>query len=199
MAPSSFLQIALQADNFEISLTDTLSRVLQSPVDKNGSASLRPWSIPLHLTRDDMQAESAPIGWLRPEVRRFLEYYWPTEDLGEQMIEFGICRALQRDNTEGNCWQDGPEFAFISERLQKGGYETITREMNRLAKYMKGKGMFAECLDGRWYAILTVFAIISSLDAQVGAMNIMRFMLVLNQATFIPEALVNLLRAPCQF
>jgi hypothetical protein len=52
------------------------------------------------------------------------------------------------EGTVGNCHQDGPEFAFISDRILKGGHEVITRELARLAGYMRAKGMFSECLDG---------------------------------------------------
>jgi hypothetical protein len=50
----------------------------------------------------------------------------------------------------GNCHQDGPEFALIAQRLLDQGYEGLTREMNRLARYMKDKGMYSECLDGQF-------------------------------------------------
>ena len=95
-----------------------------------------------------MSLQLTPLGWLRPHVRAFLEYHWPESDLGAPMIEFSICRELVKPGTVGNCHQDGPEFAYISPELLKGGYETITREMNRLAGYLRKKGLFSECLDG---------------------------------------------------
>ncbi|KAH8090619.1 NUDIX hydrolase domain-like protein [Filobasidium floriforme] len=148
MSASPFLQAVRRADNLQVPTTDLVSNVLQSPSDQTGPTSLRPWSIPLHLARADMQAGLTPIGWLRPAVRAFLEYHWPEGDLGEPMIEFGICRELAKEGTVGNCHQDGPEFAFVSQRLLDQGYEGLTREMNRLARYMKDKGMYSECLDG---------------------------------------------------
>lgn len=150
MSASPFLQAVRRADILQVPTTDLVSNVLQSPSDQTGPASLRPWSIPLHLARADMQAGLTPIGWLRPSVRAFLEYHWPEGDLGEPMIEFGICRELAKEGTVGNCHQDGPEFAFIAQRLLDQGYEGLTREMNRLARYIKDKGMYSECLDGQF-------------------------------------------------
>ena len=147
-ASSCFLQTVGQADNFPIPLLDTLSHVLQSPNDQHGPHSLRPWSIPLHLHPSDMSLDLTPIGWIRPHVRKFLEYDWPGSDLGEPIIEFSICRPLQRPGTIGNCYQDGPEFAYLCPKLLKGGYEMMTREMNRLMKYLKDRGLFDECLQG---------------------------------------------------
>ena len=152
MSSSPYLRTVRQADILQVPVTDLLSNVLQSPNDQTGPASLRPWSIPLHLARDDMRAGLTPIGWLRPDVRGFLEYHWPEQDLGEMMIEFGICRELQRQGAVGNCHQDGPEFAFISQRLLDQGYEGITREINRLAEYMRDKGMYNECLCGQFFS-----------------------------------------------
>lgn len=153
MPPSSFLTAVRQADALQVPLTDMISHVIQSPPDRTGPTSLRPWSIPLHLTREDMTADLSPIGWLRPTVRAFLEYHWPEKDLGEAFIQFGIARESQRDGTEGNCHQDGPEFAFFSREVLEQGYEGITREMNRLAGYMRDKGMFEECLCGQSFSI----------------------------------------------
>lgn len=206
MAPSPFLQAVRRADILQVPIADLVSNVLQSPSDQTGPTSLRPWSIPLHLARVDMQAGLTPIGWLRPAVRAFLEYHWPEGDLGEPMIEFGICRELAKEGTVGNCHQDGPEFAFIAQRLLDQGYEGLTREMNRLARYMKDKGMYSECLDGQSgnHCLLTCTAkrhlrlrhYIYTAATQAGETNTTRSLPAQNPATLRLAAPAYLLQEP---
>lgn len=149
MSSSSMLPVIDIADTQPIRTPiQALSNILISPVDASGSTSIRPWSIPLHLHKDDMQAKLAPIGWLRPTVRAFLEYHYPVNELGEPFILVSICKPLRQLGAEGNVPEDGPEFAYFSEEALGEEYKGLIARMDTLVRWLRAKGMWEECLGG---------------------------------------------------